>query len=244
MRAAGRPLVRSPGTGYGVSTMVESFSDNAPERPEEPESPDTVQQVHHQQISARVPESVGRGVFSTGAIVLVGQNEFILDFVLRMTRPHQVAARVVLPHRVMSQFIEALKDNLQKYTNRFGELPALPKSPTPANPQPNIREIYDDMKLPDEMLNGAYANAVMVGHTASEFSFDFIASFFPQSVVSSRVFLSAPQIPRLLVSLTRTFDNFRQRSTQTGQNPQTNRDSNTGPPDPPPYEPPPLDETN
>ena len=165
--------------------------------------------MRHQQISARVPESVGRGVFSTGAIVLVGQNEFIVDFVLRMTRPHQLAARVVMPHAVMPQFINALKDNLEKYTNRFGKPTELPRPQ--ADQRPSIQEIYDDMKLPDETLCGAYANGVMVGHSPSEFSFDFIASFFPQSLVSCRVFLSAPQIPRLLESLNRTYDNFRQR---------------------------------
>lgn len=170
-------------------------------------SPDSVQQIRHSQISARVPESVSRGVFSTGAILLVGHTEFVIDFVLRMTRPHQVAARVVLPHAVMPQFINALRDNLDKYESRFGKPPELPR---PENDQrSNIREVYDEMKLPDEVLGGAYANGVMVGHSASEFSFDFIASFFPQSSVSKRVFLSAPQVPRLLESLEKTYTNFR-----------------------------------
>ena len=47
--------------------------------------------------SARVPESVNRGVFSTGAIVITGGSEFIIDFILRMGRPHQVVARMILP---------------------------------------------------------------------------------------------------------------------------------------------------
>jgi len=177
--------------------------------PGEGGSGDFIQQVRHQQISARVPESVGRGVFSTGAIILVGQNEFIVDFVLRMTRPHQLAARVVMPHAVMPQFIHALKENLEKYESRFGKTGALPVSQN--DQRPSIQEIYDDMKLPDQTLCGAYANGVMVGHSPSEFSFDFIASFFPQSLVSCRVFLSAPQIPRLLESLRRTYENFTQR---------------------------------
>lgn len=178
-------------------------------RPPEDEGGEPVQQVRHQQLSARVPETVGRGVFSTGAIVLVGNSEFVIDFVLRMTRPHQVAARVVMPHGVMPQFINALRDNLKKFEGRFGKPQELPRPPN--DQRPNIQEIYDDMKLPDEVLRGAYANGVMVGHSASEFSFDFIASFFPQSVVSCRVFLSAPQVPRLLESMERTFNNFRQR---------------------------------
>jgi len=185
--------------------------------PEDEGNGDFVQQVRHQQVSARVPESVGRGVFSTGAIVLVGQNEFVVDFVLRMTRPHQLAARVVMPHAVMPQFIHALKDNLDKYSERFGKPAELPRAQP--DQQPGIQEIYDDMKLPEKTLCGAYANGVMVGHSPSEFSFDFIASFFPQSLVSCRVFLSAPQIPRLLESLDRTYDNFRQRVEQQRRGP-------------------------
>jgi hypothetical protein len=51
------------------------------------------QEIQHSQIGALVPENVARGVFSTGAVVLNGNHEFVVDFLLRMTRPHQVAAR-------------------------------------------------------------------------------------------------------------------------------------------------------
>ncbi|GIT31045.1 MAG: hypothetical protein Ct9H300mP1_30910 [Planctomycetaceae bacterium] len=43
------------------------------------------QEVQHQQLSARVPDHVAQGVFSTGAVVLNGHHEFIPDFLLRMT---------------------------------------------------------------------------------------------------------------------------------------------------------------
>ena len=51
------------------------------------------QEIRHSHVSARVPEKVGRGVFSTGALVLQGPHEFVIDFVVRMANPHQVAAR-------------------------------------------------------------------------------------------------------------------------------------------------------
>jgi hypothetical protein len=44
--------------------------------------------------------------------------------------------------------------------------------------------------LPDEELSGSYANGVMIGHTPSEFKFDFLTNLFPTSAVSARVFLS------------------------------------------------------
>ena len=80
----------------------------------------------------------------------------------------------------------------------------------PANQSSNsgtsITELYDSLKFPDEMLAGVYANAVMIGHTPSEFSFDFITTFFPRSVVACRIFMSAGAAPVLLNSLTHAYD--------------------------------------
>jgi len=256
-------------------------------------------------LRARVPDHVASGVFSTGAIVVTGQTEFIIDFLQTIGRPHRVAARVIIPHPVMPQFIEALGKNLSIYSDRFGVPPSPPgligpatasgatgvpqvaaepipptgaKSPqsreddlgaafgstdvfpgsnvggssgSPADPaagapqpspggfgaggpsssgqnpggqapgqfgasaghgdqgaaipmpirRPTPQEIYDDLKIPDSVLSGAYANGVMIGHGASEFGFDFLTSFYPQSAVSSRVFMAAGQVPRLLESL-------------------------------------------
>ena len=57
---------------------------------------------------------MSRGVFSTGAMLLQGLNEFVLDFVLRMSQPHQVVARVILPIDLMPRGIDALKTNLEE----------------------------------------------------------------------------------------------------------------------------------
>ena len=242
------------------------------------------QEIRHSQVSARVPEGVSRGVFSTGAVVLQGGHEFILDFLLRISTPQQVVARVVLPIGVVPQMIRALRDNLNNYEKRFGT-PTIPtplppqvtssaesinvgpgmeapasEEPTPpvsdavsgasasgtgavgetmtpeaetessAEQQPNpaavnksteagqkppsAEELYDELKLPDEMLSGDYANAVRIGHSATEFSFDFITTFFPRSCVSARVHMAAPNIPRLLDSLTHSFEQFQRKVAQ------------------------------
>jgi hypothetical protein len=195
-------------------------------------------------LRARVPENVGRGVFSTGVIVMTGNTEFILDFVQNLGRPHQIVSRIVMPHLVLPQFVEALATNMDLYRQRYGVLPAAPpasvmvsNSPTaPAAPptaapaaahgatptdgtnaqnanvrRPTAQEVYDDLKLRDELLSGSYANAVMIGHGPHEFSFDFITNFFPQSAVSSRVFLSAGQITRLYDSLKTAWEQTRPR---------------------------------
>jgi hypothetical protein len=78
----------------------------------------------------------------------------------------------------------------------------LPQPPA----QPQIEDIYDELRLPDGMLSGSYANAVLVRHTGTEFCFDFITNIFPRSAVSSRVYLAAPHVPLLLQSLIRSLN--------------------------------------
>ncbi|MBT6154502.1 MAG: DUF3467 domain-containing protein [Planctomycetaceae bacterium] len=206
------------------------------------------QEVRHSQLSALVPEHVRRGVFSTGAVVLQGPHEFIIDFLLRMTRPHQVAARVVIAPAVVGRLITALGENLQNYEKTFGHPPGQPAaaasasadssaapaaaseekaeaSPTTVSDQSNTaQDLYDQLKLTDDVMSGAYANAVMIGHTATEFSFDFITTFFPRSAVSCRVYLAAPNARRFLESITQSYDQY-QKKLRSQQQP---------PPDAPP----------
>jgi len=272
-------------------------------------------------VRARVTDQVARGEISTGVIVVTGGTEFVLDFVRNIPRPNAIVARVVLPHLVMPQFIEALSTNIELYRQRYGELPGAPHSmnpstveshvvqvgtnlPVPSGPSPggsatggsatggsatgvpvsgnpssgplqhpsasagdpgsgslhdaevhpdtgavhgvashgvashgvashgvashggtshggvgmgqppkrqNPQDIYDELKIRDEILCGTYANAVMIGHGPYEFSFDFITNFYPQSAVSCRVFLAAGHIWRLLDSLKQSWEQLRPR---------------------------------
>ena len=170
------------------------------------------QEVRHSHVGAIVPAHVAAGIFSTGAVVLQGQHEFIVDFLLRMQQPQQVAARIVMPPQVVAQFIQALQENIRKHEDRFGEiLLASPPVPAPDAPKQSAQDLYDQLKLSDEKMSGEYANAVMIGHTASEFSLDFITTFFPRSAVSARVFVAAPNAKRLLDSLKHAFQQYKQR---------------------------------
>lgn len=254
-------------------------------------------------VRARVTDQVARGEISTGVIVVTGGTEFVLDFVRNIPRPNAIVARVVLPHMVMPQFIEALSTNIELYRQRYGDLPGAPQPmsssnveshvvqvgsnlPVPTGPSPvvppaggassggampgnlapnalpnpaagageqgggpapesgehtaagssqgvsqggaqgasqggpgvgqapkrqNPQDIYDELKIRDEILCGTYANAVMIGHGPYEFSFDFITNFYPQSAVSCRVFLAAGHIWRLLDSLKQSWEQLRPR---------------------------------
>ncbi len=145
---------------------------------------------------------------------MTGPSEYVVDFLQTIGRPHRVARRVIVPHPVMPQFIDALNTNLDLYKSRFGE-PATPPQNQNQARRPTPQEIYDDLKLPDEVLSGVYANGVMIGHGASEFGLDFLTSFFPQSAVSARVFVSAGQVPRLLESLKSAVRQLEQRQQST-----------------------------
>ena len=79
-----------------------------------------------------------------------------------------------------------------------------PESPSSISPTPSIDDIYDELKIPESVSAGRYANAVMVRHSGTEFCFDFIANFYPRSVVTSRVYMAAPHVPPVLSSILRS----------------------------------------
>ena len=181
-------------------TLKEAQTRMSSDHPSSPDRPDPSD--GNPALRARVPDNVADGCFSTGAIVMTGPSEFVVDFLQTIGRPHRVAARVVIPHPVMPQFIDALNTNLELYRSRFGDPQTVPsQTPNPDARRPSPQDIYDDLKLPDEVLSGVYANGVMIGHGATAFGLDFLTSFFPQSAVSARVFVASGQIPRLLESL-------------------------------------------
>lgn len=188
------------------------------------------EEIRHSQVGAIVPEHVARGIFSTGAVVVQGNHEFIVDFLLRMNSPQQVAARVVMPPAVAGQLIVALQQNVQNYETKFGPT-ADPRPLGEQQPQeqPSARDLYDQLKLPDDVLSGRYANAVVIGHSATEFCFDFITTFFPRSAVSCRVFLAAPNAKRFLDSLRHSFSQFQKKIAERNQQQPPPDDAPPGP---------------
>jgi hypothetical protein len=180
------------------------------------------QDVQFANVSARVPEKVARGVFATGVLVLQGASEFVLDFVLRMNQPHQLVARVFLPFTLVPQLISTLNANLENYRQKFGTTQLSLPMPAPQATPPTIEEIYQDLKISEDVMIGVYANSAMIVHTATEFGLEFICNSYPKAVIVARVFLSAPQVPVLLRSLTQSWQKYQ------------NKLHPTQPPNPPP----------
>lgn len=186
------------------------------------------QRVRHQQVSARVPDSVAAGVYASGSLVLTGPHEFIIDFLQTVARPHRVAARIVLPPTIMGNVVRALKQNLDNYTSRFGPPQELPKPPQGAKP-PSVEEVYEQLKLDDETAAGSYANTVMITHSMTDFCMDFITGFYPRSTVSQRIYMSATQLPRLIETLGRSVEQYQQKVREMQQKQQRPPGTEPGP---------------
>lgn len=227
--------------------------------PNEPHS--MFQNFQHTPIGARVPERVGRGVFSTAAMILQTNDLFVIDFLSMVVPPQQVVSRVIMTVPNFLQFLGALRVNARNYEGQFGPLglrqtrnasgqPGAPSAGAPVGPPPaplppststaganmsaplahhtssgtgpsgpggqaSITDFYEQLKFPEELLGGAFANAVMVRHTPEEFCFDFIANLFPRPVVASRIFMAAGRIPSFLEAVTGSLQRFQ----QSGGNP-------------------------
>jgi hypothetical protein len=164
---------------------------------------------NHAPVAARVPEKVAKGLFCTGQVIFDSPKEFVIDFLQGLTRPYQVISRVVLTPQTVAELADALNKNVEMYTKQFGPPPPVP-GPQPKN-RPTLQEIYDNFRLPEELLSGTYANSVMIGHSPTEFFMDFISGFYPTSAVAARIFMPVPQIPRFLNALNSSLDQHRQR---------------------------------
>lgn len=71
-------------------------------------------------VSARVPESVAKGEFCTGVVVMASHQELVLDFIQTLVQPNQLVSRVVLPWPTLPSLLKALRHNLENHDRRFG----------------------------------------------------------------------------------------------------------------------------
>jgi hypothetical protein len=147
-------------------------------------------------------------------VVLDTPNEFILDFLQGLVRPFAVVARVIMVPPMMQKLIQVTDQNLKKYSDTFGPPITLPKPPTK---RPTIQEIYENFKLPDDLLSGFYANNVRMGHSPAEFFIDFMTDFYPTAAVSTRIFLAPPHVPKLVDTLRLALEQYGKRNPRGGE---------------------------
>jgi hypothetical protein len=163
--------------------------------------------------------------------------------VLRMNKPHQIVARVYLPFHLVPPVMGTLRGSLDKHRQSHGPAPApAAGNPAPGNPAPapapapahpaptppaatnagpvvNVDEVYQDLKMSEEVMCGVYANALLVVYNNSDFCLDFIVNLYPRAVVTARVFMSAAHVASLLTSLTQTWQHVQAKQQQQQQPP-------------------------
>ncbi len=198
------------------SAIIEGVTDNTNNPNPNNDSPrdpggdkPKVENFSHAPVGARVPEKIAKGIFCTGQVILDSPKEFVIDFLQGLTRPFQVVQRVVMTPDTVKELTNALQQNLDMYGKQYGPPPP-PPGPVPDR-RPTIQEIYENFRLPEEMLSGTYANSVLIGHSPTEFFFDFITGFYPTSAVAARIFLPCQQVPRFLNALTASMQQHKTR---------------------------------
>lgn len=77
-----------------------------------------------QQINIEIGEKEAEGIYSNLAIISHSPAEFIIDFtrVLPGIPKSKISARIIMTPQHAKMLLGALKDNIDKYENQFGEI--------------------------------------------------------------------------------------------------------------------------
>jgi hypothetical protein len=83
-----------------------------------------VQNPQGQQISIELNEKEAEGIYSNLAIITHSPAEFVIDFtrIVPGVPKAKVHARIITTPQHAKMLLKALKDNLDKYEARFGEI--------------------------------------------------------------------------------------------------------------------------
>ncbi len=144
----------------------------------------------------QIDPATGQGAYATGLVVIHTRDEFLLDFIAGFATPPQVVGRVIATPVFLKRMLKALLDNIGRYEQTFGVIPAQPANTRAKAGQ--VNELYAKLQVMDELLGGAYANSMSVMHTHDEFIMDFLTTFPPAPKVTSRVVVSPTHLRRII----------------------------------------------
>ncbi len=85
---------------------------------------DSKQQPQGQQINIELGEKEAEGIYSNLAIISHSPAEFIIDFtrIVPGVPKAKVHARIITTPQHAKMLMKALKDNIEKYESKFGEI--------------------------------------------------------------------------------------------------------------------------
>ena len=87
----------------------------------------------NKQLKIEIDENVGQGEYVNFAIVTHSAAEFVMDFIriLPGLTKSKVKSRVVISPMHAKTFLAALKDNVEKYEKKFGEIKVIKNKQIP-----------------------------------------------------------------------------------------------------------------
>lgn len=87
------------------------------------------------EINIELDEQTGEGIYSNLAIISHSSSEFVIDFVRIMPGmpKAKVKSRIILTPEHAKRLLMALKDNIQKFEQQFGNIKVLDTPPLPLN---------------------------------------------------------------------------------------------------------------
>ena len=87
------------------------------------------------QINIELDEKTAEGVYSNLAIINHSTSEFVVDFVSIMPGAPKanVKSRIILTPQHAKRLVKALKDNISRFENNFGEIKDVEEPPIPLN---------------------------------------------------------------------------------------------------------------
>lgn len=85
------------------------------------------------QIKIEIDEATARGIYTNLAFISHSETEIVLDFTFLQPQnaKAKVLARIITSPLHAKRLLAALQDNIAKYEERFGEVPADAPAPAP-----------------------------------------------------------------------------------------------------------------
>lgn len=157
---------------------------------------DPIDQPTPNRPAPKIDPETSQGAYATGLVVLHTRDEFMLDFIAGFTAPPKIVGRVVATPAYLKRMLKALLDNFSRYEKAYGAVSVPPENTRAKAGQ--VSEIYARLQVGDDVLGGAYSNAMAVMHTRDEFIMDFLTNFPPASKVTSRVVVSPTHLRRII----------------------------------------------
>ena len=84
-----------------------------------------------QQINIELSEEIAEGIYSNLVMIAHSNSEFVIDFIRLMpgVPKAKVKSRIVVTPEHAKRFLNALKENIDKYENSFGKIKKQEESP-------------------------------------------------------------------------------------------------------------------